>query len=186
MITINYNGNWLEFETEKSLFSPKKVDRGTLAMLSQANFQEGDKVLDLGCGYGVAGIVAAAVVGERSVVMSDVSATAVRVAGRNAVRNGFSGIKVVQSDAYDRMKDTDFSLILSNPPYHTDFSVAKRFIQGGYRRLLPGGRMVMVVKRLLWYQNKLTSVFGGVKVRECDGYFVLTAEKRQRKQHKGT
>lgn len=38
--------------------------------------------------------------------------------------------------------------------------------------------MVLVVKRLTWYQNKLTTVFGGVKVRECHGYFVLIAEKR--------
>jgi len=40
----------------------------------------------------------------------------------------------------------DFTLILSNPPYHTDFSVAKNFIEGGYKRLVIGGRMVMVQK----------------------------------------
>lgn len=179
MITINHNEQLLEFETEPELFSPRKIDAGTLAMLSQIDFLKEEKVLDLGCGYGIVGILAASVIGEQSVVMSDCSATAVRVARQNAMRNGFPGIRVVQSDAYDRIEDTDFSLILSNPPYHTDFSVAKRFIQGGYRRLQPEGRMVMVVKRLLWYQKKLTSVFGGVKVRECNGYYVLIAEKRE-------
>lgn len=179
MITINQNGKLLEFQTQQSLFSPKKVDQGTLAMLSQTDFLEGDKVLDLGCGYGVVGILAAGVVGDQSVVMSDRSAKAVRMAKQNAVRNDYPGIKVVQSDAYDHIEDTDFSLILSNPPYHTDFSVAKRFIQGGYRHLVSGGRMIMVVKRLLWYRNKLTSVFGGVKVRECNGFYVLIAEKRE-------
>lgn len=179
MITINQNGKLLEFQTEQTLFSPKKVDKGTLAMLSQTDFLEGDKVLDIGCGYGVVGILAAGVVGDQSVVMSDRSAKAVRMAKQNAVRNDYPGIKVVQSDAYDHIEDTDFSLILSNPPYHTDFSVAKRFIQGGYRHLVSGGRMIMVVKRLLWYRNKLTSVFGGVKVRECNGYYVLIAEKRE-------
>lgn len=178
-MTVNYREQRLEFETEPQLFSPKKVDKGTLAMLSQTDFLEGDKVLDLGCGYGVVGILAAGVVGEQSVVMSDCSATAVRVSKANAVRNGYPGIKIVQSDAYDHIEDTDFSLILSNPPYHVDFSVAKRFIQGGYRHLVSGGRMIMVVKRLLWYRNKLTSVFGGVKVRECNGYYVLIAEKRE-------
>ena len=103
---------------------------------------------------------------EQFVVMSDLSAKAVRVAKQNAVRNGYPGIKVVQSDAYEHIEDTDFS-------------VAKRFIQGGYRHLVSGGRMIMVVKRLLWYRNKLTSVFGGVKVRECNGYYVLIAEKRE-------
>lgn len=36
----------------------------------------------------------------------------------------------------------------------------------------------MVTKRLEWYKNKLTSVFGGVKVIEKDGYYVFVAEKR--------
>ena len=43
--------------------------------------------------------------------------------------------------------------------------------------------MVMVTKRLDWYKNKLISVFGGVRVTERDGYYVFTAEKRE-KLHK--
>lgn len=38
--------------------------------------------------------------------------------------------------------------------------------------------MVMVTKRLDWYQNKLISVFGGVKVQEIEGYYVFVSEKR--------
>lgn len=41
----------------------------------------------------------------------------------------------------------------------------------------------MVTKRLDWYENKFTSVFGGVRVAERDGYYVFTAEKRE-KLHK--
>ena len=36
----------------------------------------------------------------------------------------------------------------------------------------------MVTKRLDWYKNKLTSVFGGVKVQEVNGYYVFVSEKR--------
>jgi 16S rRNA (guanine1207-N2)-methyltransferase len=36
----------------------------------------------------------------------------------------------------------------------------------------------MVTKRLLWYKNKLTGIFGGVKVREIDGYYVFVAVKK--------
>lgn len=181
MVTIVRNGNCLEFETDKLLFSPESVDKGTLAMLSQIDFHGEEKVLDLGCGYGVVGILAASEMREGQVIMCDISETAVKVAKNNAVRNGFCHIKIFQSDAYEKIADTDFSLILSNPPYHVDFSVAKQFIEGGYRRLRQEGRMVMVVKRLLWYQNKLTAVFGGVKVREAYGYYVLIAEKRKNK-----
>ncbi|MDE6032167.1 MAG: methyltransferase, partial [Oscillospiraceae bacterium] len=65
-----------------------------------------------------------------------------------------------------------------NPPYHADFSVPKSFIEIGFEKLAIGGKLVMVTKRLDWYKNKLTSVFGGVKVREVNGYYVFIAEKR--------
>lgn len=37
----------------------------------------------------------------------------------------------------------------------------------------------MVTKRLDWYKNKLTSIFGGVKIYEINGYYVFVAEKRK-------
>lgn len=41
------------------------------------------------------------------------------------------------------------------------------------------GKLIMVTKRLDWYKNKLTSVFGGVRVYEINGYYVFVAEKRR-------
>ncbi len=184
MITIVNNGTCFRFKTEPSMFSPNVIDRGTLAMLSQVDFRRGDKVLDIGCGYGVVGILAAAEVGEQRVTMSDISKKAVEWAKYNASLNGFSQINVLQSNGYEKISDTDFSLILSNPPYHTDFSVAKQFIEGGYHRLRLGGRIVLVVKRLLWYQKKMTAVFGGISVKEIDGYYVLISERRRGKVKK--
>lgn len=174
----------LNFQTDSSLFSPKAIDSGTLAMLSAVNFLPDDKVLDLGCGYGVVGILAAKFVGEANVVLCDSSETAVKYARLNAEANLVPNIDIVLGNAFENIPDNDFTLILSNPPYHTDFSVAKRFIEDGFQRLAVGGRMVMVTKRLDWYKNKLTAIFGGVKVQEIDGYYVFIAEKR--KQSKGS
>lgn len=36
----------------------------------------------------------------------------------------------------------------------------------------------MVTKRDLWYRKKLTSIFGGVKVCEIDGYYIFLAVKK--------
>ena len=178
MITVNINGISLELNTAPALFSPGGLDAGTQAMLSCVEFTAEDKVLDLGCGYGVVGIYAAKLIGEAKVFMSDVDETAVRLARENAARNGVPGIRVYLSDAFRGIDEAGFTLILSNPPYHSDFSVAKRFIEKGFNRLTIGGRFVMVTKRRDWYKNKLTGVFGGVKIQERDGYFVFTAEKR--------
>lgn len=178
MITIRIKDVDLRLETEPSLFSPNFIDRGTLAMLSVIDFHPEDKVLDLGCGYGVVGILAGKLIGEENVVMCDISNRAAACARRNTHLNGVPNIKICSSDGYENIEDENFTLILSNPPYHTDFSIPKKFIEGGYRRLAMGGKMVMVTKRKIWYKNKLTSVFGGVKVYEREGYFIFVAEKR--------
>ena len=178
------NGIDLDLDTTPELFSPFAPDKGTLAMLNAAEITPSDKVLDLGCGCGIVGIYAAKLIGEHSVTMTDTDPVAAQTAKQNAIKNNVPAVTVLCGNAYENVHDTDFTLILSNPPYHTDFAVAKSFIEGAYRHLTVGGRMVMVTKRLDWYKNKLTSVFGGVKVIESDGYYVFISEKRPRKPEK--
>ncbi len=176
------NGITLILDTHPDMFSPNAPDTGTLSMLSAVEINSGDKLLDLGCGSGIVGIYAAKLIGEENVVMTDSSKIAADYARKNAETNNVGGIKIYCGDAYENITEKDFTLILSNPPYHTDFSVAKAFIEGGYKRLVFGGKMIMVTKRLDWYKNKLTSIFGGVKITEMNGYFVFIAEKREQKK----
>jgi len=179
MITETIKNVPLQFNSNSTIFSPHAIDKGTLLMLSHVEFTAVDKVLDLGCGYGVVGILAAKIIGPDKVAMCDISEDAVALSHDNAVLNGVENIKIIKSDGLVNVEDGNYTIILSNPPYHTDFSVAKNFIEQSFKKLSVGGRMLMVTKRLDWYKNKLTSVFGGVKVFEEDGYFTFIAEKRQ-------
>lgn len=174
----------LDLDTTPDLFSPTAPDKGTIAMLNAVEITSNDKVLDLGCGCGIVGIYAAKIAGAHNVTMTDILPIAAETAGQNAIKNNVPDVTVLCGSSYENVKDADFTLILSNPPYHTDFSVAKSFIEGAYKHLATGGRMVMVTKRLDWYKNKLTSVFGGVKVIESNGYYVFISEKRPRKPEK--
>lgn len=178
MIEVKLNGIYMKFETSQGIFSPNGLDTGTKAMLSCVSFSQTDKVLDLGCGYGIVGIYAAALIGAQHVTMVDIDETAIAAARENAFLNGVPDIRILQSDGFKNIDDAGYSIILSNPPYHTNFSVAKHFIEKGFNRLVIGGRMVMVTKRKDWYKNKLIAIFGGVSVKEIDGYFVFIAEKR--------
>lgn len=178
MITAEIKNVSLRFETDTSNFSPNSIDVGTLAMLSAVEFLPDDKILDMGCGYGVVGILAAKLIGQENVTMCDISEKAVKQAKINAELNGVPDIDIKISYGFSNILDNDFTLILSNPPYHADFSVPKHFIEVGFKKLAVGGKMVMVTKRLDWYKNKLTSIFGGVRVREIDGYYVFISEKR--------
>lgn len=147
-------------------------------MLSIVEFENTDKLLDLGCGYGVVGITASQLIGTENVVMCDVSDEALEISRKNAELNGVSKVRIIKSFGLNNIADNDFTLILSNPPYHTDFSVAKNFIEKGFQKLLNDGKLIMVTKRRDWYKNKLISTFGGVKIHEIDGYYIFVSEKK--------
>lgn len=178
MIRVKIKDIDMKFNTSEEVFSPRNVDKGTLAMLSQVEFSEDDKVLDLGCGYGIVGILSAKMIGGKNVVMTDADSSAVNLSRKNAALNNVEDVKIYHSYGFKDMKEKDFTMILSNPPYHADFSVPKEFIEKGFNRLKVGGKMYMVTKRKEWYKNKLLSIFGGVKITEIDGYYVFMTEKR--------
>ncbi len=178
VINVNIKDIDLTFNTSNEVFSPQNIDKGTLAMLSVAEINSEDKVLDLGCGYGVVGILSAKIVGATNVVMTDIDDNAIRLTRENILLNNVEGARLYQSDGFKNVDEKNFTLIFSNPPYHMDFSVPKEFIEKGFNRLAIGGKIYMVTKRKEWYKNKLVSIFGGVKITEIDGYYVFMAEKK--------
>lgn len=177
-MNIDIKGLTLSMETAPGLFSPAHADRGTLAMLSKVEFLPGQRVMDLGCGWGLVGVTAAKICGAENVYMCDIDANAVETARRNAENNGVGGVNICVSDGFKAVDAAGFDLILSNPPYQTDFSVAKSFIEKGFNRLKIGGTMYLVVKREKWYLNKMRAVFGGAMSETADGYCIISAQRR--------
>ncbi|MGB3478142.1 MAG: methyltransferase [bacterium] len=178
MIEVTIKGKRLMFQTNNTLFSPRYIDPGTLAMLSQVDFDVEELILDLGCGYGVVGIVAAKFIDPSRVYMIDIDAEATRLSEENARLNKVEGVHIIQSDGFKNLEATGFSLILCNPPYTVDFAVPKCFIKKGFNRLRIDGRFFMVTKRRLWYKNKFISTFGGVQIEQVDDYNVFCAIKK--------
>ena len=82
---VHMHGIHFEFETHPSLFSPNGVDRGSAFLLSLVEFDPADKVLDLGCGYGLMGIYAA---------------KPAQPEYRNKLTHIFGGLRVFTQDSY--------------------------------------------------------------------------------------
>ncbi|QSX07262.1 class I SAM-dependent methyltransferase [Sedimentibacter sp. zth1] len=178
MYSTNIWNNDIQIKGIEGVFSPNNIDLGTKSMLEKFDLKEDDKILDLGCGTGIVGIAVAKVVGEKNIVMVDVDSKAIDCSRSNLELNDLYNVELIQSNGFENIRDNDFTLILCNPPYHTDFSVAKEFIESGKKHMKIDGRMVLVVKRLDWYKNKMINIFGGIKVIEDNGYYIITSEKR--------
>ena len=103
-------------------------------------------------------------------------------AQKTPAKNGVEGARVYTGRRAGRPVPDRAPLTASllNPPYQTDFAVAKRLILKSFNRLEIGGKLFMVTKRRTWYLNKLKSVLGGARVQQIDGYFVFEAERRAR------
>lgn len=177
LILQTVQGVELRFESSPTLFSPRELDKGSLALLSQLSIEQGDKVLDLGCGYGLLGIFAAKFARPDAVFLLDRDDVAIACAKRNIILNGVEAVTCAVSEGFHDFHEAGFTKILCNPPYHADFSVAKHFIEKGFNRLAIGGSMWMVTKRGSWYRNKLRGIFGNVRVHSVGSYFVFGATK---------
>ena len=93
----------LEFETAPALFSPNHVDAGSCLLLSQVGFDPADKILDLGCGYGLLGIYAAKHLSPDNVYLLDIDPLAVELAATNSRINNVPGVHVERSDGRTQM-----------------------------------------------------------------------------------
>lgn len=171
-----FQGHTFRIQSAPGVFSPRGLDAGTAFMLEQVGAPEaGARFLDLGCGAGVVSRIASEVWGC-TVTAVDVNARALRLTALNAPR-----AEVIASNGLEALGSRSFDIIASNPPYHTDFGVAKAFIEGAFSHLAVGGRLYLVVKRADWYVQKVRAVFGGARIAESDGYTVITAERREAK-----
>jgi len=103
-----------------TVFSPRLFRSGAvLAEVVERELtrqQTGLKMLDLGTGSGIIGLVAARA--GAFVTAVDINSAAVRCANHNAVRSGLEGrMTCLQGDLWDAINGMTFDLIVFNPPF---------------------------------------------------------------------
>jgi 16S rRNA G1207 methylase RsmC len=103
-------------------------------------------VLDIGCGYGVVGVVAAALNARLRVVMTDVNMRAVRLARRNVELNGVANAEVRFGYFYEPVEGLMFNCVLSNPPVSAGMETVKAIVKGAPTVMAEGGTFQMVIR----------------------------------------
>jgi ribosomal protein L3 glutamine methyltransferase len=110
-------------------------------------------VLDLCCGSACLAIIAADVFGKATIDAADISPDALAVAKRNIADYGMTArVHPIQSDLYAGLPAKRYDVIVCNPPYVTDASMATlpREYQHEPKAALAGGvDGMMVVRRVV-------------------------------------
>ncbi len=132
--------------TRPGVFAHTRPDSGGLALAESAVVQPGQKILELGCGCGLVGLLLAARLKDAAeFVLVDSNARAVDCARRGAELNGFHGLRVELADVFEPEAGS-FDVVLGNPPYYAQRRIADYFIEVAARALRPGGELFLVTK----------------------------------------
>ena len=169
-------GSPYSVETRAGVFSRDGLDDGTRLLINCMEVRSKDQVLDWGCGWGALGMVAARLSVKGNAMLVDSNIRAVSCAEENLRRNRICNAVARVGDArvFDRREK--FDLIVSNPPFHDGNAAAHPLIEGAFRALRPGGRLMLVVMRPEAYLKHIRRFFGQGEIKaQKDGYAVLEA-----------
>jgi len=182
LIRTCLRGKLFEFLTASGVFSKSRIDLGTRLLAESMRLPSTGCVLDLGCGYGVIGIVAASLNPELQVIMVDVNSRAIRLARRNVERNLVCNAEVRKGDLYAPVKGLVFDCILSNPPVSAGLETLTAIVHDAPKHIGKGGFFQMVVKSKVAGKRLcmiLEEAFGNVEISAREsGYRVLTSQKQ--------
>ncbi|SDR78667.1 16S rRNA (guanine1207-N2)-methyltransferase [Halopseudomonas xinjiangensis] len=161
------------------VFSRDRLDIGTRALLPHIPVDPTARhIIDLGCGNGALGIVAALRNPQAQVTFVDESYAAVASARLNArAAFGDRDADFIVSDGLIDTRPGSADLILCNPPFHQQQVVGDEIAQGLFRQsraaLAEGGRLIIVGNRHLGYHVTLKRLFKDVKQLGATSKFVV-------------
>jgi len=152
------------FYVDERVLIPRSETEGIIDIVLSLGIRP-EKVADVGTGSGVIGITLKLLLPDSTVILTDVSLDALKVARMNAQRMG-AEVLMVLTDLLAGVTGR-LDLIVSNPPYvpeedvgkydpkvlyeprialsggKTGFEVTERLLKQGMERLKPGGYMVL-------------------------------------------
>ena len=177
-LRVELLGHKMTFFTDAGVFSKKMVDFGSQLLLKCLEINEGETVLDVGCGYGPLGISLVKAYGVQA-TMVDINNRALDLARQNAERNKVEA-RIFQSNIYEQVEGT-FDHVISNPPIRAGKQVVHEIIEKSRDFLKDGGDLTIVIQKKQGApsaKSKMKDVFGNCEIVKKDkGYYILRSVK---------
>lgn len=204
-------GPKLMFTSYPGCFCHRRLDEGGLALAevvcrdveekfshteARRHGEEGLRLLDMGCGCGLVGLLIATALTEGksmkeegkskdstllpssffalpSLVLVDSHARAVEAATENAAKFGVPAEVILSDSGTPARMDGTFDVFVGNPPYYSDYRIAEVFLETARRALKPGGVCYQVVKNAAGLEPVQRRFFPDVEVIRRRNYAVL-------------
>lgn len=174
-------GQSLQFQTTWGLFSPERIDDGSVMLLDYIDIKPTDDCLDIGCGYGPLGMTLAQLAPQGQTLMLDKDFVAIDFANRNVALNRITNARAQLSNGLSTVdKDARFDIVVSNLPAKASKEQHYLFLFDSYAHLKPGGRFyVVTINGLREFMGRtMKEVFGNYdKLKQGKVYTVAVAEK---------
>ena len=139
-------GNDFIFCTNNGVFSKDGLDFGSRLLLESIPLEEvGGKVLDMGCGYGVFGIVLNKIL-SCEVDMVDVNLRALHLCDLNIKENKCTNIMAFESNCYEKI-NSKYSCIVTNPPIRAGKRVVYEIVMNAKNYLEKDGKLFLVIRK---------------------------------------
>jgi 23S rRNA (guanine1835-N2)-methyltransferase len=163
-----------------NVFSRDSLDIGTRFFLQHLPVKpEARDIVDLGCGNGIVGLMAAVRNPQATVHFVDESFMAVASAEENFLRALGAKRQAIfrAGDGLTDFEPNSADLILCNPPFHQQHTVGDQIASSMFkhsRRILrPGGELWVIGNRHLDYHVALKRLFGTCSVVAANAKFVI-------------
>ncbi len=176
-------GRKFDFVSSSGVFSKSGIDKGTLLLAENMIISENDFVLDLGCGIGILGIVAAKCFPKSHVVMTEINLRAVKLAKQNAEINSIKNVEIREGNLFEPVKELlgSFDVIVVNPPFKAGNQICFEIIERAKDFLKENGTLQLVAmhnKGGSRFETRMKEVFGDTYVlAKSGGYWVYVSVK---------
>ena len=168
-------GRKFVFLTDNGVFSKDGLDFGSRLLLETIPLEEvGGKILDMGCGYGVFGIVIGKLT-KTHVDMVDVNLRALHLAERNVKENHVADISVFESNVYENVSGK-YSCIVTNPPIRAGKKIVYDIVMNPKNYLEENGKLLLVIRKEQGAKSlivDLKKVYNVEVLEKKKGFFIL-------------